>query len=80
MSDLPPTQPTDNTGTLRIVAVLVMIASILGLVGSGVCFLAFIGDGFFSDMIGILLLMAPVLLFFAGSIWVCKALLDRLKK
>jgi hypothetical protein len=80
MSDLPPANPASDTGPLRVITILVMVASILGLVGSGVCFLAFLGDGFFGDMIGILLLMAPVLLFFAGSIWVCKALLDRLKK
>lgn len=80
MSDLPPTRPADNTGGLRVVAVLVMIASILGLLGTGFCFLAFAADGYMRETFGILLLVAPALLFFAGAIWVCKALLDRLKR
>lgn len=80
MSDQPPPTPANNTGALRVVAVLVMIGSVLGLVGSGLCFFAFFGEGFDPDMLGILLLIAPALLFFAGSIWVCKALLDRLKR
>jgi hypothetical protein len=89
MSEIPPSGPgagvpaplpSDNTGTLRVVAILVMIGSILGLLGSGLCFLAFASDGFYSDMLGVLLMAVPLLLFFAGSIWVCKALLDRLKR
>lgn len=80
MSDQPPPASADSTGALRVVAILVMIGSILGLLGSGFCFLAFMADGFYAEMFGILLLVAPALLFFAGSIWVCKALLDRLKK
>jgi hypothetical protein len=76
----PAPAPSDNTGALKVVAVLVMIGSILGLLGSGFCFLAFLGEGFYADMGGILLLVAPAVLFFAGSIWVCKALLDRLKR
>jgi len=76
-----PQAPAGNTGALRVVAILVMIGSILGLLGSGLCFLAFATDGgFYGDMLGILLMVAPLLLFFAGAIWVCKALLDRLKK
>jgi hypothetical protein len=85
MSETPPggTTPTPDAnpnGALRVVAILVMIGSILGLLGSGLCFLAFLSDGFYSDMLGILLLVLPLLLFFVGVIWVCKALLDRLKK
>lgn len=84
MSDLPPPasadNPGDNTGALRAVAILVMIGSIFGLLGTGVCFLAFLSEGFYADMSGILLLIVPGLLFFLGCIWVCKALLDRLKK
>mgnify|MGYP003575197620 CR=1 FL=1 len=77
----PRSQPPSNpTGGLRVVTILVMIGSILGLLGSGLCFLAFASEGYYGDMLGILLLVAPLLLFFAGSIWVCKALLDRLKK
>lgn len=72
-------QPDPN-GALRVVTVLVMIGSILGLLGSGLCFLAFLSDGFYGDMAGILLLVLPLLLFFVGAIWVCKALLDRLKR
>lgn len=72
--------PGDGTGALRVVAILVMIGSILGLLGTGFCFLAFAVDGYFEEMFGILLLIAPALLFFAGSIWVCKALLERLKR
>jgi hypothetical protein len=73
--------PGDGTGGLRVVAILVMIGSVLGLLGSGFCFLAFLSEGgFYGEMFGILILVAPALLFFAGSIWVCKALLDRLKK
>ena len=86
-SDLPkpaeqpaPPAPTDTTGALRVVTILVMIGSILGLLGSGLCFLAFLSEGFYGDMAGILLLVLPLLLFFVGAIWVCKALLDRLKK
>ena len=75
-----PQAPAGNTGALRVVAILVMIGSILGLLGSGLCFLAFLSDGFYGDMAGILLLVLPLLLFFVGAIWVCKALLDRLKK
>ena len=79
----PPTPqvPTDPSGALRVVTILVMIGSILGLLGSGLCFLAFTSEGgFYGDMFGILLLVAPLVLFFAGAIWVCKALLDRLKR
>jgi hypothetical protein len=72
--------PSSPNGGLRVVAILVMIGSILGLLGSGLCFLAFASEGYYGDMLGILLLVAPLVLFFAGSIWVCKALLDRLKK
>jgi hypothetical protein len=70
----------DPNGALRVVTVLVMIGSILGLLGSGLCFLAFLSDGFYGDMAGILLLVLPLLLFFVGAIWVCKAMLDRLKR
>ena len=92
MSDTPPgglprsveppgsRQPSSPNGGLRVVAILVMIGSILGLLGSGLCFLAFASEGYYGDMMGILLLVAPLVLFFAGSIWVCKALLDRLKR
>lgn len=79
MSDQPPTV-ANSAGALRVVAILVMIASVLGLLGSGFCFLAFFADGFYGEMLGILIIVAPCLPFFAGSIWVCKALLDRLKK
>jgi hypothetical protein len=72
--------PTYSTGALRVVTILVMIGGILGLLGTGFCFLAFAVDGYLEEMFGILMLIAPALLFFAGSIWVCKALLDRLKK
>jgi hypothetical protein len=72
--------PGSGTGGLRAVAILVMIGSILGLLGTGFCFLAVAADGYLDEAFGILLLIAPALLFFAGSIWVCKALLDRLKK
>jgi hypothetical protein len=78
-AETPGTQP-DSTGALRVVAILVMIGSILGLIGTGLCFLAFASEGIYADMSGILLLILPALLFFAGCIWVCKALLDRLKK
>ena len=80
MSDQPPPAASNNTGALRVVAILVMIASVLGLLGSGFCFLAFFADGFYSEMLGVMLIVGPFLLFFAGSIWVCKALLDRLKR
>ncbi len=75
-----PQVPADSNGALRVVTILVMIGSILGLLGSGLCFLAFLSDGFYGDMAGILLLVLPLLLFFVGAIWVCKALLDRLKR
>ncbi len=75
-----PPPPAGSTGGLRVVAILVMIGSILGLLGTGFCFLAVAGEGYLDEAFGILLLIAPALLFFAGSIWVCKALLDRLKK
>src|SRR6185295_14375462 len=46
-----PQAPAGNTGALRVVAILVMIGSILGLLGSGLCFLAFATDGgFYGDM------------------------------
>ena len=77
---LRPQSPADPSGALRIVTILVLIGSILGLLGSGLCFLAFASEGYYGDMMGILLLVAPLVLFFAGAIWVCKALLDRLKK
>ena len=76
----PPQTPTDPTGALRVVTILVMIGSILGLLGSGLCFLAFASEGYLGDLLGILLLVGPAMLFFAGAIWVCKALLDRLKR
>ena len=80
MSDLPPpTQPTSDTGALRIVTILVMIAAILGLLGTGFCAIAFLGDAP-SDAAPVLLFAVPPLLFFVGAIWVCKALLERLKK
>jgi hypothetical protein len=75
-----PQPPANTTGALRVVTILVMIGSILGLLGSGLCFLAFASEGYFGDMLGILLLVGPAVLFFAGVIWVCKALLDRLKR
>jgi hypothetical protein len=76
-----PQTPADSTGALRVVTILVLIGSILGLLGSGLCFLAFASEGgFYGDMFGILMLVAPLVLFFAGAIWVCKALLDRLKR
>ena len=80
MTDQPPPLPAPSTGALRVVAILVMIGSVLGLLGSGFCFLAFFADGFYAEMLGILIIIVPCLLFFAGSIWVCKALLDRLKR
>jgi hypothetical protein len=79
----PPTSqtPGDPNGALRVVTILVMIGSILGLLGSGLCFLAFASEGgIYGDMFGILMFVVPLLLFFAGAIWVCKALLDRLRK
>ena len=76
----PQAPQADPNAALRVVTVLVMIGSILGLLGSGLCFLAFLSDGFYGDMAGILLLVLPLLLFFVGAIWVCKALLDRLKR
>ena len=77
----PASAPANPNGALRVVTILVMIGSILGLLGSGLCFLAFASEGgFYGDMFGILLLVAPLVLFFAGAIWVCKALLDRLKR
>ena len=83
MSDLPPPTPpspeTGGSGNLRIVAILVMIGSIIGLLGSGFCALAFIGDSP-SDGGLVLLLAGPPLLFFGATIYVCKALLERLKK
>ena len=78
----PPASQTHGNpnGALRVVTILVMIGSILGLLGSGLCFLAFASEGYLGDMLGILLMVAPLLLFFAGAIWVCKALLDRLRR
>jgi hypothetical protein len=76
-----PQAPADPSGALRVVTILVMIGSILGLLGSGLCFLAFASEGgIYGDMFGILMFVVPLLLFFAGAIWVCKALLDRLKR
>jgi hypothetical protein len=76
-----PQPPANTTGALRVVTILVMIGSILGLLGSGLCFLAFASEGgIYGDMFGILMFVAPAVLFFAGSIWVCKALLDRLRR
>ena len=44
-------------------------------------FLAFASEGgIYGDMFGILMFVVPLLLFFAGAIWVCKALLDRLRR
>jgi hypothetical protein len=70
----------ENTGALRVVTVLVMIGSILGLLVTGFCAVAVMIDGYLQEMFGILLMIAPGVLFFAGSIWVCKALLARLRK
>lgn len=70
----------ENTGALRVVAVLVMIGSILGLLVTGFCVVAVAIDGYIEEMFGILLMIAPAFLFFAGSVWVCKALLTRLRK
>ena len=74
------TTPANNTGALRVVAVLVMIGSILGLLVTGFCVVAVAIDGYIEEMFGILLMIAPAFLFFAGSVWVCKALLTRLRK
>ena len=77
----PPAPPSPETGSggLRVVTILVMIGSILGLLGSGFCALAFISDSPADG--GITLLLAtPPLLFFGATIWICKALLDRLRK
>ena len=76
----PQAPQAEPNGALRVVTILVMIGSILGLLGSGLCFLAFLSDGFYADMAGVLLMVLPLLLFFVGAIWVCKALLDRLKR
>ena len=78
----PPASQTQGNpnGALRVVTILVMIGSILGLLGSGLCFLAFFSEGFYGDMVGILVMVLPLLLFFVGAIWVCKALLDRLRR
>jgi hypothetical protein len=82
MPDAPPPAPLSpeaGSGGLRAVTVLVMLGSILGLLGSGFCALAFISDSPSDGGIA-LLLATPPLLFFAATIWICKALLDRLRK
>ena len=76
-----PQAPADPNGALRVVTILVLIGSILGLLGTGLCFLAFASEGgIYGDMFGVLMFVAPLLLFFAGAIWVCRALLNRLKR
>ncbi len=72
-----------SDGKLRVVSILVMIVSILGLIGTGFCALGFMADGFMGsgvDVLWMLLIAAPPLLFFVGCIWVCSELLKRLKK
>ena len=76
----PQAPQADPNGFLRVVTVLVMIGSILGLLVTGFCAVAVMIDGYLQEMFGILLMIAPGVLFFAGSIWVCKALLARLRK
>lgn len=83
MSDVPPTESASNSGALRVVTILVMLASILGLLGTGFCAIAVIGDGLSNnagEALAVLSIAVPPLLFFTGAIWVCKGLLDRLKK
>lgn len=75
---LPPPAPATD-GKLRVVSILVMIVSILGLIGTGFCALGF-GTDAGSDFIWVLLIAAVPLLFFVGCIWVCSELLKRLKK
>ena len=79
----PVTLPPTADGKLRAVSILVMIVSILGLIGTGFCALGFMADGFMGsgvDVLWMLLIAAPPLLFFVGCIWVCSELLKRLKK
>lgn len=94
MTDTPPTVPGPQpipqpgeapspTGKLRLVAILVMIVSILGLIGTGFCALGVMADGMMGsggDALWILLIATPPLLFFVGCIWVCSELLKRLSK
>lgn len=96
MTDTPPAPPQQpapqqpepvfvpqTDGKLRVVSILVMIVSILGLIGTGFCALGFMADGFMgsgADALWVLLIAAAPLAFFVGSIWVCSELLKRLKK
>lgn len=76
MSDLRPPGTSGSGAAVRIVAVLVMIASVVGLFGAGLCLVNVIDD---ADLPIFLLILTPAVLFFAGVIWVCATLLQRLK-
>ena len=77
MSNLPSPQPAGTNIGLRVVIILILIASVLGLVGTGLCFVSVIDD---ANLPVFLLILTPLVLFFGGVIWVCKALLKRLSK
>ncbi len=79
----PATPPPATDGKLRVVSILVMIVSILGLIGTGFCALGVMADGIMgsgADALGVLLIAGVPLLFFVGCIWVCSELLKRLKR
>ena len=95
MTDTPPNPPAppapppepmllpQSDGKLRVVSILVMIVSILGLIGIGFCALGVMADGVMGsggDALWVILIAGGPLLFFVGSIWVCSELLKRLKK
>ena len=79
----PVTPPAATDGKLRVVSILVMIVSILGLIGTGFCALGVMADGIMgsgADALWVLLIAGVPLLFFVGCIWICAELLKRLKK
>lgn len=80
----PPNEPVftpQSGGGLRVVTILVMIVSILGLIGTGFCALTLLGESFIGgDVLSVLMFALPPLLFFIGCVWVCSELLKRLKK
>ncbi|MEZ5595101.1 MAG: hypothetical protein R3E84_01720 [Pseudomonadales bacterium] len=72
---MPPEEQAARDRRLRIAATGVMICSILGLFGFGICSLFLLAE---PQAIAGVLFVLPPLLFFGASVWVCRELLRRL--
>ena len=78
-SQIPGRPPSE--GGLRLISTLVLIVSVLGLLAVGFCALSVVGDGLMSsggDLIWVVVIAAPFILFFIGCIKVCLELKRRL--